>query len=75
MRPSSTICRSWQAFASVCGLLGMPAVAAAEAAPAAATYKHYVTGNPADVVRGTSGLLVLQGGGDDVDENYRRMRR
>jgi len=73
MRPSSTICRSWQAFASVCCLLGMPAVAAAEAAPTAATYKNYVTGNPADVVRATSGLLVLQGGGDDVDENYRRM--
>jgi cyanophycinase len=36
-------------------------------------YKHYVTGNAADVVRPTRGLLVLQGGGDDVDENYVRM--
>ena len=35
--------------------------------------KHYLTGNAADVVRPTSGLLVLQGGGDDVDENYIRM--
>ena len=73
MRPSSTIRRSWQAFAGVSCLLGVSAVAAAEAAPAAATYKHYLTGNPADVVRPTSGLLVLQGGGDDVDENYIRM--
>ncbi len=73
MRPSSTIRRSWQAFASVSCLLGVSAVAAAEAAPAAATYKHYLTGNPADVVRPTSGLLVLQGGGDDVDENYIQM--
>jgi cyanophycinase-like exopeptidase len=73
MRPSSTIRRTWQAFAGVSCLLGVSAVAAAEAAPAAATYKHYLTGNPADVVRPTSGLLVLQGGGDDVDENYIRM--
>lgn len=36
-------------------------------------YRYYVTGNPADVVRPTTGLLVLQGGGDDVDENYVRM--
>lgn len=36
-------------------------------------YRHYVTGNPADVVTPTSGLLVLQGGGTDVDENYVRM--
>jgi len=73
MRTSTTIRRSWQAFAGVSCLLGVSAVAAAEAAPAAATYKHYLTGNPADVVRPTSGLLVLQGGGDDVDENYIQM--
>jgi cyanophycinase-like exopeptidase len=36
-------------------------------------YQHYLVGNPADVVRPTSGLWVLQGGGDDVDENYVRM--
>jgi cyanophycinase len=36
-------------------------------------YKHYLIGDPADVVRPTSGLIVLQGGGDDVDENYIRM--
>lgn len=36
-------------------------------------YQYYVTGNAADVVRDTRGLLVLQGGGDDVDLNYIRM--
>ena len=73
MRPSSSIRRSWQALAGVAFLLDVSTVAAAEAAPAAATYKHYLTGNPADVIRPTSGLLVLQGGGDDVDENYIQM--
>jgi cyanophycinase-like exopeptidase len=36
-------------------------------------FKSFVVGNPADVVRPTQGLIVLQGGGDDVDENYVRM--
>jgi cyanophycinase len=36
-------------------------------------YRHFVTGNPADVATPTRGLLVLQGGGTDVDENYVRM--
>ena len=36
-------------------------------------YKYYVSGNPGDVERPTRGLWVLQGGGDDVDENYVRM--
>lgn len=40
---------------------------------AAAGYRHFVTGNPENVVTPTSGLLVLQGGGTDVDENYVRM--
>ena len=73
MRPSSSIRRSWLALAGVACLLDLSTVAAADAAPAAATYKHYLTGNPADVIRPTSGLLVLQGGGDDVDENYIQM--
>jgi cyanophycinase-like exopeptidase len=60
-------------FAAVFLLLGMPVVATADESPNAASYKHYLTGNAADVVRPTSGLLVLQGGGDDVDENYVRM--
>ncbi len=36
-------------------------------------YDHFLVGNSADVVTPTSGLLVLQGGGTDVDENYVRM--
>ena len=44
------------------------------ARPAAAQgYDYFVVGNPADVVTPTSGLLVLQGGGTDVDENFVRM--
>jgi cyanophycinase-like exopeptidase len=35
--------------------------------------RHFLIGNAADVVRPTQGLLVLQGGGDDVDRNYIRM--
>ncbi len=35
--------------------------------------RHFLIGNAADVVRRTQGLLVLQGGGDDVDRNYIRM--
>ena len=73
MRPTSSIRRTWQTLAGVACLLDLSTVAAADAAPAAATYKHYLTGNPADVIRPTSGLLVLQGGGDDVDENYVQM--
>jgi cyanophycinase len=44
-------------------------------APAGAEhgYSYFVVGNPADVVTPTSGLLVLQGGGTDVDENFVRM--
>jgi cyanophycinase-like exopeptidase len=40
---------------------------------AAQGYQYSVVGNPADVVTSTSGLLVLQGGGTDVDENFVRM--
>ena len=36
-------------------------------------YAYYVSGNPGDVETETRGLLVLQGGGDDVDINYSRM--
>ncbi len=38
-----------------------------------AGYQYYVAGSPDDVVTETRGLLVLQGGGDDVDINYQRM--
>jgi cyanophycinase len=54
---------------SVLGL-GIASCAAAVAAPG---YQYSVVGNPADVVTSTSGLLVLQGGGTDVDENFVRM--
>jgi cyanophycinase-like exopeptidase len=37
---------------------------------AARGYRHFVVGNPADVSTPTRGLIVLQGGGDDVDRNY-----
>ena len=54
-------------------LIGLSACAGTDQTRHAAGYQHYLVGNPADVVKPTSGLLVLQGGGDDVDENYVRM--
>jgi cyanophycinase-like exopeptidase len=36
-------------------------------------YKHYVVGNPGDVTTTASPLLVMQGGGTDVDHNFVRM--
>ena len=54
-------------------LFGSTPTLPAEEAPPLAGYQHYLIGNAADVVRPTTGLLVLQGGGDDVDENYVRM--
>jgi cyanophycinase-like exopeptidase len=47
--------------------------AAGDEPPSAAGYRRYLVGSPADVVRPTRGLLVPQGGGDDVDANYTRM--
>ena len=52
------------------GLVSLLAVPAVEAAHG---YEYYVVGNPADVVTPTTGLLVLQGGGTDVDDNFVRM--
>jgi cyanophycinase-like exopeptidase len=40
---------------------------------AAPNYAHYVVGNAADVTTAASPLLVMQGGGTDVDENFVRM--
>ena len=71
-RTSSCHRSSWQVLAGALVLIGGPAVAAADGAHAT-TFRHYLTGNAADVVRPTSGLIVLQGGGDDVEENYVRM--
>jgi cyanophycinase-like exopeptidase len=42
-------------------------------AGAADGYQYYLTGNPENVERQTRGLIVMQGGGVDVDENYIRM--
>ena len=36
-------------------------------------YKYYRVGNANNVERPTEALIVMQGGGDDVDENYIRM--
>lgn len=73
MRLSPTFRCPWQVVAGVLVLLAVPAIAPAVEAPGSPGYRHYLTGNAADVVRPTSGLLVLQGGGDDVDENYIQM--
>jgi len=48
-------------------------LAVTPAVQAAPGYTYYLTGNAADVVTPTTGLLVLQGGGTDVDENFVRM--
>ena len=50
--------------------LGLCCAAAASAEPG---FKHYVVGNPADVTTATTPLLVMQGGGTDVDYNFVRM--
>jgi cyanophycinase len=60
------IVRTSLAAASGVLLLAAPAVAAPG-------YRIFRVGNRADVVRPTSPLLVLQGGGTDVDENFVRM--
>jgi cyanophycinase len=54
-------------------LLGSPSPAATGETAPTPGYQRYLVGNAADVTRPTRGLLVLQGGGDDVDENYVRM--
>lgn len=53
---------------SICLILAVTAKAFAEP-----SFEHYVVGNPADVATPTAGLVVLQGGGTDVDANYLRM--
>ena len=65
----TSTCRAAAALILFCVTPALPA----EEAPPTAGYQHYLIGNAADVVRPTTGLLVLQGGGDDVDNNYIRM--
>jgi cyanophycinase-like exopeptidase len=67
---SSTWIRS--AGLALC-IAAVPAARTADLGGRDQAYRIYVTGNAADVVRPTRGLIVLQGGGDDVDENYIRM--
>lgn len=62
------VLRRLAAWSALTLLIGGPV--AAEPA-----YRHYLTGNARDVVTPTTGLLVLQGGGTDVDENYVEMGR
>ena len=62
-----------QRIATLGGLIGLSLSVWTTTAVAAPGYQYTVVGNPADVVTSTSGLLVLQGGGTDVDENFRRM--
>src|SRR4029450_5878919 len=52
------------------GAAGLAAILTSAPAPAGGGYRFYIVGRPTDVVRPTRGLLVLQGGGDDVDQNY-----
>ena len=56
-----------------CAMLLSVLVASCATGPEPGGYRYYVTGDPADVVTETRGLIVLQGGGDDVDNNYIRM--
>ena len=63
--------RQW--IATLGGLIGLCLSVWTTTVVAAPGYQYTVVGNPADVVTSTSGLLVLQGGGTDVDENFRRM--
>ncbi len=59
--------------AAILVTLALASCATAEVTRRGPGYKVYEVGNPADVVRPTRGLWVLQGGGDDVDQNYIRM--
>lgn len=45
----------------------------AASASAADGYQYFLTGNPENVEVQTRGLIVMQGGGTDVDQNYIRM--
>ncbi|HET6899583.1 MAG TPA: Type 1 glutamine amidotransferase-like domain-containing protein, partial [Vicinamibacteria bacterium] len=55
------------------GLLAASLILVAAPAMAAPGYRIFRTGNRADVVAPTTPLLVMQGGGTDVDENFMRM--
>lgn len=65
-------CRRCWAIALL-AVIALGACTTAEVARRGPGYKAYQIGNPADVIRPTRGLWVLQGGGGDVDQNYVRM--
>ena len=46
---------------------------ASQPATAANSYEHFIVGNAADVTRTTQGMLVLDGGGTDIDQVFVRM--
>lgn len=54
-------------------LLAAIALLLSQSVHAEAGFQYYVVGNPKDVSTETRGLIVMQGGGDDVDFNYQRM--
>jgi len=62
------------AIGLACVLLHLSFVAAAAEPQAKHAYRYYLTGNAADVQRPSKGLLVLQGGGDDVAHGQERRR-
>jgi cyanophycinase len=61
------------AVAAVFAALSCLSTSAADDLQPARGYERYLVGNKADVDRPTRGLIVPQGGGDDVDANYARM--
>jgi cyanophycinase len=63
----------WYGAAVILAAVALASCTTAEVARRGPGFKVYEVGNPADVVRPTRGLWVLQGGGDDVDQNYIRM--
>ena len=42
-------------------------------AGAAERYQYYLAGNPENVEHKTSGLIVMQGGGDEVERRTKRI--
>ena len=66
MTHSLTNCVRFLPLAAVVLLAGCASLGNSDGPADPAGYRSYVTGNPADVVTPTSGLWVLQGGGDDV---------
>jgi cyanophycinase len=59
--------------ASIPALIAAGLLLGGAPASAADGYQYYVTGSPENVERQTQGLIVMQGGGDDVDENFIQM--